>query len=190
LIYNRAVRLRFLVLGCLALLLPAPAAGAHAGGRAQLYIATATVAPGNGGWTVTTVLRDLDSGAPEPGFAVEVSGAGPAGAAFGPVALADPDGTGRYQGALPGATDGAWALTVRASEVPGGNAALPVQRTYNVTLQPGRSFDLSKAKAASSGKGGGSSAVPVLLGALALLAVAVGGGIRFGRHRRAMVPAR
>jgi hypothetical protein len=190
LIYNRAVRLRFLVLGCLALLLPAPTAWAHAGGRAQLYIATATVAPGNGGWTVTTALRDLDSGAPQPGFAVEVSGTGPAGAAFGPVALADADGTGRYQGPLPAVADGAWALTVRASEVPGGNAALPVQRTYNVTLRPGQSLDLSKSGAAGSGKGGGSSTLPIFLGVLALLAAAVGGGAWFGRHRRAMVPAR
>ena len=184
------MRLRLLILGCLGLLLPATPAGAHAGGRAQLYIATATVAPGNGGWAVTTVLRDLDSGAPEPGFAVDVSGAGPAGAAFGPVALADPDATGRYQGALPAVADGAWALTVRASEVPGGNAALPVSRTYNVTLRPGQSVDLSKARAASPGKGGGSGALPVFLGVVALLAAAVGGGAWFGRHRRAMVPAR
>ena len=184
------MRLRFLILGCLALLLPARTAWAHAGGRAQLYIATAAVAPAAGGWSVTTVLRDLDSGAPEPGFAVQVSGTGPAGAAFGPVALADADGTGRYQGPLPAVAGGAWALTVRASEVPGGNAALPVQRTYNVTLRPGQAVDLSKAKVASSGKGGGSGALPVVVAALAVLVAAVGGGVWFGRHRRAMVPAR
>jgi hypothetical protein len=184
------VRLRLLGLIGLLLLLPTTPAGAHAGGRAQLYIASAAIAPGNGGWGVTTVLRDLDSGAPEPGFAVEVSGTGPSGAAFGPVALADPDSTGRYQGPLPAVADGAWAVTVRASEVPGGNAALPVQRTYNVTLRPGQAVDLSKARASSPGKGGGSSALPILLAVLALVVAAVGGGAWFARHRRAMVPAR
>ena len=53
-----------------------------------------------------------------------------------------------------------------------------------------QAVDLSKAKAASSGKGGGSGALPVVVAALALLVAAVGGGVWFGRHRRAMVPAR
>jgi len=179
------VRFRFVVLLSLAALLPALPAGAHAGGRAQLYVASATVAPGPGGWVVTTSLRDLDSGAPEPGFAVEVSGTGPSGAAFGPLALADPQTTGRYEAALPAVAEGDWSLTVRASEVAGGNAALPVQRTYKVTLRSGQAVDLARAGKASKG----SSALPIGLGIVALLAVAVGGAW-FGRHRRAMVPAR
>jgi len=182
------VRVRFVVLLSLAAFLPALPAGAHAGGRAQLYIATASVAPGPGGWVVTTALRDLDSGAPEPGFAVEVSGTGPSGAAFGPLALADPQTTGRYEAALPTVAEGDWSLTVRASEVAGGNAALPVPRTYKVTLRSGQAVDLVRAGKASSGVG--SSLLPLGLGLVALLAVAVGGGAWFGRHRRAMVPAR
>ena len=184
------MRLRLFGLICLLILLPAGAAWAHAGGRAQLYIATVTMAPANGGWSATAVLRDLDSGAPEPGFGVEVSGTGPSGAAFGPVAMADAQGTGRYQAALPGVGEGAWAVTVRGSEVPGGNAALPVQRTYKVTLRPGQAVDLSKAGATSAGKSSGSGALPLGLGVLAVVAVAAGGGAWFGRHRRSMVPAR
>jgi len=184
------VRFRLIGLVCLLALLPAAPAWAHAGGRAQLYIATVTVAPDNGGWSATAVLRDLDSGAPEPGFGVEVSGTGPSGAAFGPLAMADPQGTGRYQATLPGVGEGAWTVTVRGSEVPGGNAALAVQRSYTVTLRPGQAVDLSKAGASSSGKHSGSSALPLGFGVLTVVAVAVGGGAWFGRRRRPMVPAR
>ena len=66
--------------------------------------------------------------------------------------------------------------------------ALPVQRTYKVTLRSGQAVDLARAGKTSSGKG--SSLLPLGLGLVALLAVAVGGGAWFGRHRRAMVPAR
>lgn len=181
------MRVRILGLLCLAAMLPAAPASAHSGGKAQLYVATAAVAPQGGGWAMSTVLRDLDSGAPEPGFAVEVSGAGPSGAAFGPIALADPEGDGRYEAALPAIAEGNWAVTLRANEVPGGKTAFPVDRTWNVPLRPGQSVDL--ARAGSSGGGAGTNVIPLGLAiggaaGLALLATWL------GRHRRAMVPAR
>src|SRR2546423_7538279 len=139
------MRTRILALLALAALVSPAPAWAHAGGRAQLYVASATVAPRAGGWSITTVLRDLDSGAPAPGFGVEVRGSGPSGAALAPLALTD-DGDGRYEAALAGGTEGNWSLTVQAGEVPGGNGALPVQRTWTVALSTGRPVDLDQAR--------------------------------------------
>ena len=72
----------------------------------------------------------------------------------------------------------------------GGNAALPVQRTYKVTLRSGQAVDLARAGKAPSGKGSGSNLLLLGLGLAALLAVAGGAAAWFGRHRRPMVPAR
>ena len=126
----------------------APAASAHAGGRAQLYIAGVKVQPANvqpaeGVWDVQVTLTDADSGRPEPGFAVSVSGSGPSGAWFGPAALADPTNRGRYSGAVP-ATVGRWTLLVTAHDVPGGPAAVAVSRRYEVTLTPGHGSDAAR----------------------------------------------
>jgi hypothetical protein len=184
------VRVRLLILLSLTGLLPAAPAFAHAGGRAQLYVATATVTPRGGGWSISTVLRDLDSGAPEPGFGVEVSGAGPSGAAFGTVALADPEGDGRYEAALPAIAAGNWALTVRASEVPGGNAALPVEKTWNVALRPGQPVDLARAGSSGGAKGSGTNLMTLALAIGGAAGLCVAAGAWFGRHRRARVPVR
>jgi hypothetical protein len=185
-----SMRIRIVCLVWLAVMLSGPPASAHAGGRAQLYVASATIAPAAGGWAATAVLRDLDSGAPAPGFGVEVQASGPAGASVAPVGLAD-EGDGRYDAPLPGLSEGSWAVTVRGFEVPGGNAALPVQRTWNISLRPGQSTDLARSRSSSgSGKGSGSNSVPRVL---AIGAVAAGcglAGLWFGRHRRAMVPVR
>lgn len=179
------IRRVVVLLGLAALLAPAPASG-HAGGRAQLYVASATIAPQSGGWSISTVLRDLDSGATEPGFVVEVLGTYPSGAAFGPTTLADPEGDGRYDGTLP-AGEGNWLIRLRANEIPGGPAALPVQRAWNVTLRPGEAVEL--AGPASGGKRSGTNAVPlvVAVGGATLLALVI--GVRRGRRRGTVAPA-
>jgi hypothetical protein len=174
-------------LGLAAALSPAQAI-AHAGGRAQLYVASATLAPQGEGWAMSTVLRDLDSGRLEPGFAVEASGTGPSGS-FGPVALADAEGDGRYDAALPSIAAGNWMLTVRASEIPGGASALPLRRTWNVTLQPGQPVNIAGDGPSGSGKDSATNAVPLALGIGGAAGLALLAGIRRGRHRRAMVPA-
>ena len=182
------VRAAIVALGLAAMLSPAPVL-AHSGGRAQLYVASATVAPQGGGWTVSTVLRDLDSGAPEPGFAVDVSGRSPSGAEFGPVALADPEGDGRYDAALSGITEGSWLISLRANEVPGGKSAIPLARSWNVTLQPGQPADLVRARTSDGGKDSGTSTVFVVLAIAGAAALALLVAVRRGRHRRAMAPA-
>jgi hypothetical protein len=168
-----------------AVMAPAPASG-HAGGRAQLYVASATIAPQSDGWSISTVLRDLDSGAAEPGFVVEVLGTDPSGAAFGPITLADPDGDGRYDGALP-AGDGSWLIRLRANEIPGGPAALPVQRAWNVTLRPGEPVEL--AGPASGGKRSGTNIAPLMVAIGSAAILAFGFGVRRGRRRRTVAPA-
>jgi hypothetical protein len=118
----------------------APAASAHTGGRPQLYIAGVKVQPTPARWDVQVMLTDADSGRPEPGFAVSVSGSGPSGVSFGPAALADPTNRGRYSAAVR-ATAGRWTLLVTAHDVPGGPAAVAVSRRYEVTLTPGQASD-------------------------------------------------
>jgi hypothetical protein len=122
------------------LIAAAPVASAHAGGRAQLYIGRFKVQPGSAGWDVQVTLTDADSGQPEPGFAVSVSGSSPSGASFGPADLADSTNRGRYSGAVR-ATPGPWTMFVNAHGVPGGPAAVAVSKRYEVTLTPGQASD-------------------------------------------------
>jgi hypothetical protein len=134
----------------LLVVISATPARAHAGARAQLYVASARLEHQPAGWSMQVALADLDSGRPESGFSVQVRGVG-AGGSFGPVALADLGG-GRYQALLPLA-DGSWSLTVAAEEIPGGNEALPSTRTWaGVTLHHGQAVELSR-RAASNGAG-------------------------------------
>jgi hypothetical protein len=163
---------------------------AHAGGRAQLYVASVKVEPVDRGWVVRAVLRDLDSGAPEPGFAVQAEGSGPAGVSFGPVALTDPDNDGGYEAALP-VTQGEWALTLEANEIPGGNAAEGFRRTWNVVLRSGEALDIAGGGPLSHRTNGGASAVFLLLVLLSIAAVlgVVGAGLA-RRRGQASVGAR
>jgi hypothetical protein len=147
----------------LVLALPAAPAGAHSGGRAQLYVDSVRLEPQAGGWRAALVVRDADSGRPEPGFAVEITASGPGGAAVGPVGLADPGADGHY-GALVPMTEGGWAVTVEANEIAGGPRAVPFRRTWPVTLQAGQALDLAGSQPSSPpGKSAGPSAMPFVL---------------------------
>ena len=143
----------------LALALPAAPAGAHSGGRAQLYVDSIRLEPQADGWLAALVVRDADSGRPEPGFGVQVTGSGAGGAAVGPVSLADPDADGRYVGLVP-MTEGGWALTVEADEIPGGPRALPFRKTWAVTLQAGQPLDLAGSRPPTEDGGAGPRTVP------------------------------
>jgi len=170
----------------------APAAGAHSGaGQAQLYVATARLEPHGTAWSLTVMVRDADSGAPQPGFAVEASGSGTSGARFGPVALSDPGNDGRYEGLVPVAP-GEWAITLTAGEIPGGQRALPFTKTWNIALQSGQALDVTGgAQAPRPGSGGsGTPFVPLVvapvLGAVGVVLLAV----RLLRRRQPLTSGR
>jgi hypothetical protein len=164
---------------------PAAPAGAHSGGRAQLYVESVRLEPQPGGWLTTIMVRDADSGRPEPGFGVQITAAGPGGRAVGPVDLTDPDADGRYAALVP-VTEGGWALTVDADEMPGGARALPFKKTWPVTLATGQALDLagSRPSGTSLRSGGGHSAVPPVLGLMAASALAALLSLGLGRRRR------
>jgi hypothetical protein len=158
----------------------APDASAHAGGRAQLYIERFRMQPTPAGWEVQVALADADSGRPEPGFAVSVSGNGPSGTSFGPTDLTDSMNRGRYAGAVP-ATPGQWTVVVNAHDVPGGPAAVAVSRRYEVTLTPGQASDPGRSAAAAHHW----PPAPVTrLAGLVLTAACATAAVRLARTRR------
>lgn len=182
---TRGHRLRSLAGAGMALLLLlltcAEPAGAHAGGRAQLYLASLVLAPETDGWSVAAQLRDLDSGRPEPGFRVTVSGRTAAGEVLEPLELVDGNGEGLYQAHLM-APPGAWTLSVRAEEIPGGPLALPYSRAWNVTLLQGQRIDLIRHSARQSA-GSGPNRIPLIL-STATAVVAGAAAVVFSRRRR------
>jgi hypothetical protein len=78
---------------------------------------------------------------------------------------------------------GSWALTVDAAEIPGGNAALPVSRTWQLSLQPGEPQSLAGPSAGHHASGSGSGVRSIIVVAL-VIAVAVA-GLDVFRGRRA-----
>ena len=166
---------RAAVVGLVALALPAGPARAHSGGRAQLYVDSIHLEPQATGWRAELVVRDADSGKPEPGVGVQLTAIGGDRPPVGPVALDDPDGDGRYLALLP-LPAGPWTITVEADEMPGGPRALPFSRTWSATLQAGQILDLGGSGPRSADRPGGdhSPAVPLGVGVLAALALLVG----------------
>jgi hypothetical protein len=152
--------------------LPTAPAGAHSGGRAQLYVDSVRLEPQAEGWLTTLVVRDADSGRPEPGFGVELTASDPAGQTVGPVSLADPDANGRYTAVVP-MTEGGWALTVEADEIPGGARAVPFKKTWPITLRAGQPLDLAGSRPpASEGEAGATDrTIPLLFGVAAAIAL-------------------
>lgn len=170
---------RVLIAGVVAVALSAAPAGAHSGGRAQLYVDSVRLELHAGGWHAELILRDADSGTPEPGFGVLLSATPTAtaraagdGNAVGPVTLTDADADGRYSADVP-MTDGAWTVTVQVAEIPGGPRAVPFRRTWPVTLRAGRAIAVGGSAAPPAGHraGGGFPAVPLGLGLGAAVAV-------------------
>lgn len=172
----------------LPLALPAAPAGSHSGGRAQLYVDSAHLEPQPTGWLASLVVRDADSGRAEPGFSVQIAASGPEGASVGPVNLADPDANGRYAAVVP-LTEGSWALTVQAAELPGGPQAVPFTKTWPAILHAGRPVDLSDSRTRATDRRakGGAPAMPLALG-LAATAVAALGTL-VGRRRPTTCPS-
>jgi hypothetical protein len=150
------------------LLSSAPAA-AHSGGRAQLYVDSVRLEPRPDGWRAEVVVRDADSGRPEPGFGVQVTASTADGRTVGPTTLNDPDADGRYE-ALLALTEGPWTLTAEADEIPGGARAIPFRKTWPVALQAGHPVDVAGSRPPTGDHRSGSRAVPLILGGTAAAA--------------------
>ena len=149
-------------------LAPRPAEAHHGyAGPVRLYLDAVTLEPGANGWVVRAALHDSGNGRPAPGFVVQATGTGPSGAALGPATLADPDADGRYEAPLGQIPTGDWSLTLDVTDAPGANErAIPLKRTWPVTLHPGQALDvLGKLPAPQAGESSGSnSAIPLFLG--------------------------
>ena len=170
--------------------LPIAPAGAHSGGRAQLFVDAVRLEPQPGGWQADLVLRDADSGKPEPGFGVRLAASAPDGRVIGAVDLADPDADGRYAGVVP-LTDGPWTLTLHAAEIPGGRQAIPFTKTWTATLQVGQALDLTNSVSPTLLRRSARtrSMVPLVLGLVGTAALAGVVGLRLARARRYRGPA-
>jgi hypothetical protein len=162
-------------------------ASAHSGGRVQLFVDRLALHPtGGNDWTVSLIMVDADSGTLAPGFDVAAEAIDSAGHSAGATPLAD-HGGGEYTGRLT-AAPGKWEVAIRADTLPGGVVGVPLRKTYDVTLEPGKDVALGgRAPARRQGSGTG-VALPLVAGAV--LAV-IAGWLLFGRHRRpAPAPAR
>jgi hypothetical protein len=120
---------------------------------------------GGSSWRVHVSLVDADSGRPTPGFEVAVVGTGPAGSSFDTVTLADPDSSGEYGGEVSAET-GSWSVTVRARDVPGGEPAIPLTRTWRLDLSQGATAE-GAGEAKSHNKGGPGAPDGILLACVA-----------------------
>jgi hypothetical protein len=170
-----------------------PSADAHHGyaGPVRLYLENVRLEPRAGEWLLRAAVNDSGSGEAAPGFLVQAVGSGPQGAAFGPVALTDPDADGRYETGLGPLPAGDWSFTLEVGDAPGGEErAVPLTRTWPATLQPGQGLDVI---GGPSAPGGGSTSrtgdvvLPVALtgGVVALLGLIAGRS----RRRRDVAPA-
>jgi LPXTG-motif cell wall-anchored protein len=154
---NTARRHLLALLGILAALVASTAtrpAFAHhgGGGPVRIYLESVRLEPRAEEWVVRASLNDTGSGKPAPGYLVQVSGAGPQGATFGPVSLADDDADGRYDGSLGRMAPGEWSVTVDVGDAPGGDGyIIPINRTWPVRLHARQALDLIEEGSSSSG---------------------------------------
>ena len=163
-------------------------ASAHQGGKVQLWVSSLRAEPsGPSAWSIRVDLADADSGRPAPAFAVTMSASGPAGEAVPPGALED-RGTGEYTGRLEG-SPGSWSLTIRARQLPGGEPAVALERSWNLDLDAATDPAPAGAAPGPSAGGGGGGGIPVTNLAVAV-AVAVAGMVAALARRRLRTPAR
>ena len=86
------------------------------------------------------------------------------------------------------AAPGKWQVGVRADTLPGGAAGVPLRKTYDVTLEPGKDVTVGARTPGGGGSGGTNLALP-LTGA-AVLAAIVGWFVLGRRRRTRFAPAR
>jgi len=124
---RRLVLLLVAVAG-LSLWMTGPASG-HTGGKVELFVARLDVTPEGSTYTVRALVVDRDSGDPAAGFAVSVSGVGPAGQSLSSLAL-DDVGQGNYQKRGIALASGNWRFQVAATQGPSATPVVPNQRTF------------------------------------------------------------
>ena len=172
---------------------PAFAHHGGGGGVVRLYLGSVRLEPQAQEWVVRSAVNDAGSGKLAPGFLVQVTGAGPNGATFGPVSLTDDDADGRYEALLGALPPGDWSVRVEVGDVPGGDGYLiPINRTFPIRLETGHPVELieggSSSGAAPSSSSGTDFAPFLLVSAIAALLGMSAAWLT--RRRRAVLPAR
>jgi hypothetical protein len=186
--------LRPVILAALAVTLtltsPTPALAHHGyAGPVRLYLETVRLETHDQAGRLQVGVNDAGTGQPAPGFVVDAVASGPSGSTVGPIYLTDVDADGRYEAPLGSLPPGDWSVTVNVTDAPNSEErAVPVTRTWNVTLRPNESLELvgrqttldTKARPSSSGS---SSTTLTAFVALAALAAALALALTRKRHR-------
>jgi len=147
-----------------------PPARAHTGARAQLFVSAFRVEPAGDGWVAKAKVIDYDSAKAAPGFDVSLTGTSSSGEQLPATPLVDQNAVGEYSARIT-LRPGSWSFVVNAQEIPGGAEAVPVRRTFGITLTPGQqAVGLLERKAAASGTSA-SGAFRLLWISLAVLVV-------------------
>jgi hypothetical protein len=185
-----------LAVAALLALAPTPPASAHHGysGPVRLYLDTVRLEPGPDGWLIRAALHDSGNGKPAPGFVVHAAGTATSGqSAFGPLTLTDTDTDGRYEAAVGQLATGDWTLTVDVTDAPGASErAIPLKRTWPVTLHPNQTLDVLGKLPAPAGDSSSGSGTPLtlILGVAAGLSALAVAALQLSRRRTRPIPAR
>jgi hypothetical protein len=159
---------------------PMATAAAHEGGKVELTVLEVEATGAPGAVTVTALVVDADSAAPEPGFTTTLRAVPAEGDGLGPIAAGDL-GNGKYSAELP-LTEGAWTVTIAVVEGPTSEPAEPTTREVEVHVSP-TEIDVHGGEGSSSG----SNTVPFVGATVALVGVAAGLlGFRRGRDGLAL----
>lgn len=173
----RTPRLLIALLGALlAVVACAAAAGAHSGGKVQLFLKDLRVERTGSGYDVTAVLVDRDSGETATGFSTTLEGRSADGQSF-PATQMAAESRGVYQLSLP-ADPGNWTVTLRAVAVPGTDDAIPLVDQKQI------SFPLEGSTAIGSGGGGGGGNTGTVMALVVAVALAGLGGAALARRKR------
>lgn len=161
------------VVGLLAgMMLSCPPAGAHAGGKQQLFVSAFRLDPAADGWIARVDLIDYDSARTASGFSVSLTATSASGEQLGPVELIDRDAAGAYSATIT-PHPGSWTFVVNADEIPGAAEAIPVRKSFSLTLSPGQAaVGVQRAGREATSGHSGSNAVSLLA-----LGSAVTGGL-------------
>jgi hypothetical protein len=179
--FVRAAAAVALVIGVTALGPAATPVSAHSGGKAVVLVADLTLSPVGKTWNASTTLVDGDSGAPIRGADVKALYGTPAKS----LALTRGSTLGNYVGSLGALPAGPTHLELQVRTLPGAEAVLPYDHSWDFTLTAGQPYQVAK----ETGGGSGSNVALILsvAGAVILLAVLYG---LFSLRRRTVAPAK
>lgn len=180
--FGRAAAAVAVAVGLTALGPVATPVSAHSGGKAVVLVADLTLSPeGASNWKATTQLVDGDSGAPIRGAQVKAFVGTPPKS----VDLVQGASLGNYVGSLGNLPAGPTHLQLRIQTLPGAEAIVPYDHSWDFTLTAGKPYQV-----ASEAAGAGGSNVALILsvaGAVILLAILYG---LFSLRRRTTAPVK